>query len=472
MKKFRIFPLILIFCLILSVSAPLAYAIEDPELGANAVILADADSGRILYSKNMNDRVSPASLTKIMTVLLAVEAVENGQFSMDDIVTAQADCRRGLDTDSSNADIMEGEQMSLKNLLYCAMIHSANEACNVIGTYISGSIDAFVDLMNVRAAELGCTDTHFSDPNGLSNENHYTTAYDFFLITRAAVDHPVFMDLCNTTYVEIPATNLNAARVYYNSNALITTGSMYGSGYFYEGAAGVKTGYTRAAGYCLISTAERSGIRFIAIVMGCDGVLNSNSEEYGNFVDSIALYDWGFDNFEYFDVLTTSYQITTAEVELASGDGIAYLRSQSDIRMLLPKDVDLNTLDFRINLDEDKLVAPISAGTVLGTAEVLIEGQSCGTVKLVNSSDVELSRREYFRAKIAETFGKTWVKVVIIVLVVLAIAYIALVVRYRRLRRRHLREKKKEEARRRAERERLIEEYNKAFYYDENEPKQ
>lgn len=255
----------------------------------------------------MNERRSPASLTKIMTGLLAVEALDNGQCSMTDMVTAGQDCLTGLGDDSSNSGIMPGETMSFKDLFYCAMIHSANEACNVLATYISGSISAFVEQMNKRAEELGCTDTHFLDPNGLSNDGHYTTAHDLYLITREALKHPDFMTACNTVYYETEATNMNPPRQMYNSNALLTSGGYYGDSYVYDGAAGVKTGYTRAAGYCLVSTAQKNSINALAIVMGCSGQLNSGADwngEYNNFVSSITLYDWLFDNFSYRTILT------------------------------------------------------------------------------------------------------------------------------------------------------------------------
>ena len=183
MKKIKIFPLILIICLALCALAPSAYAIDDPQLGAQAVYLADMNTDEVLYEKNADEQRSPASLTKIMTGLLAIEAVESGQCSMDDIVTAGADAWHGMAEDSSNSNIQPGEMMTYRDLVYCAVVHSANEACNILATYISGSISAFVDRMNQRAAELGCTNTHFLDPNGLSKHALIQPAEDSFSIT-------------------------------------------------------------------------------------------------------------------------------------------------------------------------------------------------------------------------------------------------------------------------------------------------
>lgn len=453
MKKIKYFPIILMICLIFAAVSPAAYAVNDPEITANAVVLADLNGGDIIYSRNMDAQVSPASLTKIMTVLIAVEAVEQGRINLTDVITAQADCRAGLEDDSSTAGIQPGEQLSFGDLLYCAMVYSANEACNVIGTQLAGSVSAFVELMNERAAQLGCTGTHFLDPNGLSNEGHYTTAYDMYLIAREAVSHELFMSICNTVSYVVPATNMSEARSMQNSNALISTGSIYGSGYFYEYAAGVKTGYTRAAGYCLVSTAQKDGKRMMAVVMGCRGQLNTGDTDFFNFVDSRTLYDWVFDNFSYQTVVSTELTAATVNVELAEGDGVTALHPEQDITMLLPNDADLNALELHVTTDSEKLVAPIPAGTVLGEAEIFLSGNRIGTVKLVNNAAVDMSKKEFLAAHLRQTFSSTGVRVFILVLVLLMAGYFALVIRYRRLRQKHLREKRLAEQRRRMARE-------------------
>ena len=306
MKKIRLFSLLMVICIVFSVLAPAASAEAAPELNGKNIVLADLNTGRVIYSKNPDTVIAPASLTKIMTVLLAVESVESGEHSLDEIVTAKDDCRTGLDEESSSASIVSGEQMTFRDLLYCSMIQSASDACNVLASLIGGSITGFVDMMNARAEELGCTVTHFEDPNGLSNNNQ-TTANEMFLIAQEAIQHDYFMAVCNIADVTIPATNVSQEREYHNSNSLISSQSVYGGNrYLYTGAAGVKTGYTRAAGYCLVSTAEREGLHFLAVVMGCDGWLNAHIEDYLNFEDTIKLYDWAFSDFAYRNVIDTS----------------------------------------------------------------------------------------------------------------------------------------------------------------------
>ena len=452
MKKNKILPFLISICLLFSLFAPAASALDDPPLhSAKAVVLADMDSGRLLFEMNKDEQRSPASLTKIMTVLLAVEALERGEVSLDEMVTAQADCLAGLNTDSSTSGIQPGEIISYQDLLYCAMVHSANEACNILAHRVSGSVPAFVELMNRRAAELGCTNTHFSDPNGLSNENHYTTAYEMYLITREALEHPLFAEICNTRGYDMAATNLSQARSFANSNALITADSEYGSSYVYPAAAGVKTGFTQLAGYCLVSTAEKDGVRLLAVVMGCDGWLNAGIDEYENFTDTIKLYNWAFSNFSYRQAVSSLSTVTRVEVENAvETDAYASLRPQNDVTLLLPKDLNLGAVELSPTIYTEKLVAPIEAGTVLGRAEILIDGRSYGSVDLVNALKVDLSRREFVTQRVHQTFSSPWIIVLIVVLAILAIGYLTLVLRYRAQRRKYLRRKRELSARRAA----------------------
>ena len=457
MKKIKIFPFFILACLIFSLCAPSVSALDAPALhSAKAVVLADLDSGRLLYESNKDERRAPASLTKIMTVLLAVEACERGEVSLDEPVTAQADCLAGLNTDSSTSGIQPGEIISYQDLLYCAMVHSANEACNVLAHRVSGSVPDFVALMNSRAAELGCTDTHFSDPNGLSNENHYTTAYEMYLITREALRHPLFAEICNTRGYDMAATNLSPARSFANSNALITADSEYGSKYVYTPAAGVKTGFTQLAGYCLVSTAEKDGVRLLAVVMGCDGWLNAGIDEYENFSDTIKLYEWAFSGFAYRDAVSSLSTVARVQVENAvESDANVNLRPQNDVSLLLPRDLDLNTIELRPSVYDEQLVAPIEAGTVLGRAEILIDGVSYGQVNLVNTTKVELSKKEFMSRRVHQTFSSPWIIALIVLLLVLAAGYLTLVLRYRAQRRRYLR-RKRELAARRAAREKAM----------------
>ena len=457
MKKFKLLPLLLICCIALSVMTPAAYASPAPELNGKNIVLADLNTGRVIYSKSADTVVAPASLTKIMTVLLAVESVERGEHSLDEMVTAREDCRTGLDEESSSANITPGEQLTFRDLLYCSMIQSASDACNVLASLIGGSISGFVDMMNERAVELGCEVTHFEDPNGLSNNNQ-TTAYEMFLITQEAIKHDYFMVVCNIADITIPATNVSPEREYHNSNSLISSQSVYGGNrYLYTGAAGVKTGYTRAAGYCLISTAEREGLHFLAVVMGCDGWLNAHIEDYRNFEDTIKLYDWGFSDFSYRNVVDTATPVYELDVELAQNNAKAVLYPQQNLRLLLPRDTTEDDIKLDFHITETELTAPVKAGEVFGEAVVSVNGEIYGTVNLVTREGVDLARSEYMKRQLISFFSNRWVIGVTVMVLLVVALYVTLQIRYRKAREKYLEERREAEIRRRKRQKELEE---------------
>ena len=449
MKKIKLLPLTLLFSLALSVFAPAARASQAPSLNGRNIVLVDLNTGRVIYSKDQDSVVTPASLTKIVTVLLAVESVERGEHTLDEMVTAGEDCRAGLDEESSSAEIVPGEQMTFRDLLYCSMIQSASDACNVLASLIGGSIDNFVAIMNDRVREIGCEVSHFDDPNGLSNNNQ-TTAYEMALITQEAIKHDYFLVVCNIADVNIPATNVHAEREYHNSNALISSQSVYGGNrYLYTGAAGVKTGYTRAAGYCLISTAEREGLHFLAVVMGCDGWLNAHIEDYLNFEDTIKLYDWGFTDFSYRNVVDTQEAVYELDVQLAQDHAKAVLYPQQRLRLLLPRDTSDDDISLDFNIFRNDLVAPVKAGEVLGEAIVSVNGEIYGTVNLITREEVDLARSEYMKRQLKDFFSNSWVLGVTMVLLTIAALYVTLQIRYRKAREKYMEERRQAEIRRR-----------------------
>ena len=216
----------LILCGVLTVPAA---ALEDPAIRAKAALLVEAETGTILYDKNSHDELSIASTTKIMSALLIFEAIDRGELRLDQQVTATATALRGLPEDGSTADIVEGETLTVEQLLYCMLVISANETCNILGETLCGSVDAFVERMNQRAQELGCKNTHFANTTGLTQSGHYSSAYDLYLITREAMKHEDFMTMVNTKSYEIPPTNkTEEERVLHSTNALISNWRLAG----------------------------------------------------------------------------------------------------------------------------------------------------------------------------------------------------------------------------------------------------
>ena len=454
MKKFRILSILIIFCLLISAAAPSALALDAPEVTAKSWIIVDLNTGKVIDEFNADEQRSPASLTKIMTGLLSVEAAERGDVSMDETVTAGLDCQTGLDSSSSNASIVAGEQMSFRDYFYCAMVVSANEACNVLGSRIGGSIGGFVELMNRRAEELGLESTHFADPNGLSYDNQ-TTARELSIILQEALRHEDFLEAFTTSTYTVSKTNYNEPRELKSTDALTTHDSYYSQygDFYYEPAIGGKTGFTRAAGYCLASVAEKDDLRVLTVVMGCPGPLTGDSEQPENFNDSIRLYNWVFENFSYGQVLSSAEVIRREPVEQAEGEGFVSLRPTEDLRLLLPSDAPPESRELEITLLKDRFVAPIPAGTILGSVKLKINGESYGPYDLVNAAEVKIAKREFIRMQVDSFFAARGVRLVIVVLALILVLYFALVLRYRALRRKHLREVRQAEKRRKAAQE-------------------
>ena len=392
MRKLRFLSLVITICLLFSAVSPCAFALNAPEIkSARSVLVGDIDSGRILYAENAYTRSEPASITKIMTMLLAVEAVERGEASLDDMVTASENCNFDLTEDSSTSNIYPGEVMSLNDLLYCAALASANEACNIIAEHISGSTEAFVAKMNERAEQLGCSGTHFANTHGLPDPEHYTTAHDLFLIAREAMTHEQFAKLCGTATYTTTETNSANARTLQNSNALINANSVYGNHYVYKDAKGIKTGHTSAAGYCLVSAAERNGVKLIGVVLGAAGDME-NGEYFNNFDDSITVLDWVFDNFSYRTLVSTEDIVGSQPVIKTFRQGKINLKPTEEISALVPNDINVYQLKKEIKLYDDS-VSSAEEGLELGEMTLSdTDGTVLGTVKLVAAGDIIYSK--------------------------------------------------------------------------------
>ena len=449
MKKKRILILILtIVCLLSSVGSPCASALSEPRLqSADAYLMVDMKTGTELVSLNPDMQHSIASLTKIMTCLLAVEAVEKGTVSLDDMVTAQDDCLQGLDVSSSNAGITPGETMSFENLIYCALVHSANDACNVIASRVAGSIGAFVQMMNQRAAELGCENTQFVDTDGMLNrsEGHYSSPRDLYKIASEALRHPLFAQICGTADYTIPATNKREAFEVHNSNALMSTKGIYGDSYIYNGVSGIKTGFTKPAGYCLVSVCTRLNETIMCIVLGCNGPLTYTfAGEYQNFEDSITLYDWAFANFESRTVFLAGEPLKRVNVQYGKDNATVALCPDENMNLFLSKEITDQDIVLDIHPYEDRLVAPITAGEELGYADVIVAGDIRATVRLLADASVEMERSQVIREKLKAFFSSTGFKLSVIGIVVLIVLLLVLKSYKKALRRARLRAKLQE----------------------------
>ena len=434
MKKFKILPILLMILMFTALLPVSALADGEPEITAKAAVLLNAETGEVYFSKNAENIVHPASTTKIMTALLVVEAIERGELSLSDEITAGDDCQYNMDESSSHANpaIEPGETMTVEDLLYCAMLVSANEACNILAKEVSGSVEAFVDAMNARAQELGCTDTHFANCNGLEDSDHYTTAQDFALIAQEAVNHNKVVELCSTLTYTVPETNVAEARELVNTNSLLNPNSDY----YFEYAYGIKTGFFKNAGYCLVSAASHNDMDVICVMLG--------SEESGDqFGDTLEVYDWFYETYSNREILSSTATLLTLDVELGTADSTG-VRADSAVSVILPKDEDISgDVTYQVTLydlrEGEALQAPVNAGQVLGEVTALLNGEVCGTSYLVATTTVEMSRVEYLRSEVSDLFQTPAVRRVLTILIILLAVYILLVVFYYYQRIRHLR---------------------------------
>ncbi len=387
---------------------------DAPQVTAPTAILIDSETGRVLYEKNADTKMYPASTTKTMTALLATE-YEN----LDEQVTATQNVVK-IERGSSQIYIEPGEVMTLRQLLYALMLESANDAAIDIAEFIGGSVENFANMMNEKAKSLGAVNTHFVNPNGLHDDNHYTTARDMALISREGMKNPVFRELVSTYHYEIPATNKQEVRNYItNSNKLI---SPYDKNK-YEYAIGIKTGYTTKSQHCLVGGAKKDDIELIAVVMG--------DEKDAMYPDTVALFEYGFANYKKLDLLKKDTIVTTVNVE--NGDRKLNLLSTEDYSVL-GKDEEINDLqkNKEIKYNQETLTAPIKKGDVLGTVTYYLDGKEQKSIPLIAEEDVQ-STKLADKLSIATKKIKVWQ--IVLVFVALFLAW-RTIVTYNKLKRR------------------------------------
>ncbi|MCC8077488.1 MAG: serine hydrolase [Oscillospiraceae bacterium] len=431
----RLLSLFLTACAAFLLLPTAALADNAPEPSSETAIVLDAATGEVFYEKQADTRISPADTAKVMTALLAVEAVESGSLSLQTEVTVSATA--SAEAANGTRLLSAGETLTLENLLYCTLLSSADDAANAVAEAVGGTLVDFVMMMNARAEELGCTGTHFTNATGLYDTDNYSTARDMAQISLEAMDHALFMTLCGTAETTIPATGTSEARTLQNTNALLNENYIYGGGYLYTGATGIKTGYNSSAGYSLIASAtdEETGISALCAIFGG----SKSGNVYTCFADAASLMNWVFANYSYQDVLDPNVNIASVDVSLGKDVDYVNLRPASAVTLLLPNDYDTDTFTLDIQVysisQGQSVTAPVSAGEVLGEVSVLRDGQNYGTVKLVAAASVDLSRAQYIRTHLTETLHSTTFLLIFGIVVLIFVAYIVWVIVYRTKRR-------------------------------------
>lgn len=415
------------FCAVLLLSlCPSAMAAEDKalpsiDIQAKAALLLDQNTGKIVYGKNEHEELYPASLTKIMTALLVLRAVDEGKLTMDQSVTASESAFETLHDDGSSAGIKAGEILTVRQLLQCLLIVSANEAGTILAEAVSGSVSAFVEEMNAEAEALGCENTHFVNPTGLHDPQHYTSAWDLSLIATEALKYPDFLTICDSIKEIIPATNLSPERVLRTTNYLLDTWRALG--YRYRNAHGIKTGSTSDAGYCLVSSAEKGELRFLSVVMGCERVVDASGKaDVKSFSETRRLFEWGFENFSYKTVQSVNDMLASLPVTLSQETNSVVLHPAEDVVVLLPNVLSADDLKRVIRFEKESVEAPVQAGEVLAEAVLSYGDTEYAVIPLVALNDIDASRSLVLLAQVKAVLAKPIVKIAVILVVGLLLA--------------------------------------------------
>ena len=333
-----------------------------PPTSAESAILMSAGDGAILYSKNPNKKLPVASVTKLMTMLLAVENIENGRAHLEDSISAS---ENAWGMGGSQIYLEPGEELSYRELLLSVALGSANDASVALAEHISGSVESFVEAMNLRAKELGCTDTNFVNTTGLPAEGHYTTASDLAKIMQECIKHPLFMEMSGTYEHDLRGGEFKL----WNTNKLLK---------WYRGVDAGKTGWTNDAKYCLASTCERDGLRLIAIVLG-------SPETRSHFRESIKLYNYGYARYQAESLAEKNQVIKTIPVNNGTQDTIDLITKEKVV--VAVRKGDTKNLQSKIDIP-DKVTAPVKSGQVIGQYIVTKGNSEILRVPIIAHKDV------------------------------------------------------------------------------------
>ena len=353
-----------------------------------AALLYDLGSDTLVFGQNIDEKLYPASLTKIMTCLMTIEM----QPDLDVMVTVTKAGLADQEPGGSNVALKVGEEMSVRDLLYCLMVKSGNDAASVLAVYNAGSIEAFVELMNQRAQELGCTGTHYMNAHGLHHDDHYTTARDMAKIAATAMQYPIFEEIFTTSEYTVPATNLSEARELKTTNFLIRS-----NGYpnvVDSRVLGGKTGNTSKAGRCLVALAEKNGMKLLSVVLGAKATYGPDGysfTRYGNFEETSGLLNFAYKNFTTMQVLNSTQ--VGAQFAVSGGDHNAFGTISQEMSAAVPVDANFETIRYDYTLVEGGLTAPISKGDKIGTVRVWYGDTCLAQQDLLSASDVAQAKK-------------------------------------------------------------------------------
>lgn len=389
MKKFIIciicltFILSAIFCLPAS-----CYTLPaDMTLHGNAIMLKNIETNMVVYEKNIDEKIYPASITKLMTALVVMDKVTD----LNEMVVCGENVENDLlGTGASIMFLKPGEQISVENLLYGLLVSSGCDAANVLAEHVSGSVFAFLEEMNNMAKKLGMTNTNYMNTHGLHDDNHYTTVRDLEKLGMAVIQDETLLKICGTSRYTVPATNMTEERYLATTNYMMDANTDS----YYKRVKGLKTGFTDEAGRCLMSYAvnEDKGQSYLCIVMGCNPEDEEGFYVRNEFEDTYNLLYWAYTDFEYTCVAETNHPVTEVKLKLCSDRDFILAVTKEDFFSIVPSD-SISSVIIEPHLNATEIEAPVNKGDVLGYAIVYCAGVELGRVDLVSP---ETCKRSFF----------------------------------------------------------------------------
>lgn len=400
------------------------------------LINLDDDSYPVVAQKNIDERLYPASLTKIVTAMVTLENVKDVSVKTK---MSQAAYDASVGTGAQVAGITVGEELSVDTLLYLTMVHSACDACEVLAEFVGGTKENFVKMMNDWVKKVGCNDTNFTNPSGLHDDNHYTTARDMSKITLAALKNADFVKYSTTTEYEYKGYTLP------HTNLMLHPGYVT---YYYEYAQGIKTGSTEQAEYNVIVKASKDGYNYLAIVMKSpqQKIKNQSYLTKCSFVDAKSLFEWAFDSLKYTTIVAKDEVIGEVSVENGKDADTVALVAANDTNVIVPVGLDKSAVIIEIQEKPSSLQAPVTKGQKVCSANIIYGDEVIASVPLVAAKTVELSTFLKVINAIKAFFGLTVVKVILVIAFLAIALYVYIFFK-------SLNKKKKVEKRRQARRD-------------------
>ena len=389
---------------------------QPPIANCDAALLYNFENDRYLFEYNASERVFPASTVKIMTAIVAMEAFEGKLDSKITVTQAMLDEVAG-----NRIGFWLGEVVTVEQMLNCMLVNSANDAAIILAHGTAGSTQAFVNLMNEKAAWLGAYNTYYMNPTGMHNDAMITTAKDTAIIARYAYSLPGFIEMTSTPKYVMEGTNFSDYRTIYNRNCLIS--NYYRVDYKYSPAVGMNAGSTTQGGYCIAAVAEdiERSLTYLSVVLGGD----SEDDELYNYVNAISMFDWAFEAYDYTEVLSENKVISEIPVALSSTIDYVTLVPAESIRVYLPTSVDVaKDIRYSYNTYDESLNAPIEAGMECGQITVLYGDEILGSCSLITTSSITRSEFLYFLSRVQEFTHSRFFRGTVIAVVVLSVLYV------------------------------------------------